>query len=100
MPWPRPVEPSFSRANRLSNTWLRATLLIVLEQQADLLEHALLAGHVEVERGRCDSGSSLAIRFMSGVGVARARRGSGYSAALVLDALRRRGGVESSFPCA
>ena len=49
-PWPRPVEPSFSRANRLSKTTLRAMLCVVLEQQAGLLEQALLARHVA---GRC-----------------------------------------------
>ena len=57
-PWPRPVEPRRSRANRLSVTVARAIGVLVLEQQPGLLESALLAGGVDVHQhltaGRMD----------------------------------------------
>jgi hypothetical protein len=48
-PWPRPVEPSFSRAKRLSKTVLRA-MPIVFEKQPHVFENAFLAARVEVKQ--------------------------------------------------
>ena len=63
-PWPRPVEPSFSRANRLSNTRLRAMPSMVLEQQPHLLEQALLARRLQVEHDVRRRTGVLATRLM------------------------------------
>ncbi len=50
MPWPSPVEPSFSRACRLSTTTFFARPLIGFEQGADRFEQACFRSRVEVEQ--------------------------------------------------
>ena len=61
-PWPRPVEPRRSRANRLSVTVARGDRVLVLEQQPGLLERALLAGGVDAHQhlsGGQDGGETI-----------------------------------------
>ena len=50
IPWPRPVEPSFSRANRLSKHDGAGQPEMAFEEHAGLLEDPLLAAGVEVEK--------------------------------------------------
>jgi len=61
--WPSPVEPSRSRAKRLSVTMPRGDGVLVLEQQARLLEHALLAGRIHIHQ-HVAGGRMAARRFI------------------------------------
>src|SRR5258706_3508815 len=77
MPWPKPVEPNFSRANRLSKTWLRATFWLFSNRRPACSNTRFL---LLTSRSSTTfwAGSSWAIRFIvGGLSLFRAGRQNG-----------------------
>ena len=99
MPWPKPGRAELLAREQAVENLAPRDAVVVLEQQADLLEHALLAGDVEVDQD-VGFGQQLGdeVHVFWGDRRVTAALGDGYSSACRPGALSD--GARASFPCA